>query len=163
MRTWWVAVVSVVVASLGCGSRSENAPPPPTKSEAQSYIDRSKSAEAELQLGAIGKALKTEFAMNAAFPTGAAPLTPATACCAGPKHRCPPEPAAWQPEPWAALDFSLDAPHYFQYSFQSDGQKATAIAHGDLDCDGQGIDFVLTCTSVGGNPSCDLAPPTTAD
>jgi hypothetical protein len=66
---------------------------------------------------------------------------PAMAPCRFPGSRFPPDPSIWEESPtWAALNFRIDGPHYFQYCFTSSGAgdeaEFTITAHGDLDCDG---------------------------
>jgi prepilin-type N-terminal cleavage/methylation domain-containing protein len=65
-------------------------------------------------------------------------------CCAAgtstSKERCSPDPTPWRLDPWSALKFSVDDPHYFAYAYDigdNEPGKAdfTAFAKGDLDCD----------------------------
>lgn len=94
--------------------------------------------EAKLQLDKIGKHAKRVFGETGKFPVGSAPLTPATDCCAGSGGRCQPDPQAWTAGPWPALEFSMDDPHRYRYSYEStDGTTFTATAVGDLDCNGK--------------------------
>ena len=127
------------------------------------YVARGKRSEAEVQLHALEKAIKIQYATNAEFPVGDAPLTPATDCCAGPNHKCAVDAAAWQVAPWTALEFSIDQPSYFQYRYQSDGKTVTAIARGDLDCDGAPIEYTLSGSVVDGNPALSITKPTQQD
>jgi len=63
------------------------------------------------------------------------PTPPLGACCkAGGK--CAPAMSLWQEPTWVALYFSVDDPHYYSYAYKVDGNKFTAAAYGDLDCDG---------------------------
>jgi hypothetical protein len=72
-----------------------------------------------------------------AFPGGSAgPVPPLGACCAQPGKKCQPDPKLWQSAPWTDLQFSVEDPHYFSYSYVTDGTSFTVAAHGDLDCDG---------------------------
>jgi hypothetical protein len=53
---------------------------------------------------------------------------------------CIPMVEDWDRAPWRDLDFQIDDPHYFVYSYESDevggtGTRFTARANGDLDCD----------------------------
>ncbi len=67
-------------------------------------------------------------------------------CCAmgGTVEKCLPTPALWAAEPWKALKFSMDDPHYYGYGYtveivagdRAGGNNFTAVAVGDLDCDG---------------------------
>jgi hypothetical protein len=128
------------------------------------YGKKSKRSEAEINLDAIRKGLKIYYAEMAEFPKGSAPLTPSAPCCEGPNHKCAASPAEWTGnEVWSKLDFEVDEPSYFQYTFDSDGTKVTATAVGDLDCDGTTVTYTLTGETPGGNPSFTLTKPATAD
>lgn len=65
--------------------------------------------------------------------------TPAANCCTF-GQKCPGGHVDWQQDSWKALLFEIKDPHYFRYSFQSTPgtptSTFTAIAEGDLDCDG---------------------------
>ncbi len=65
--------------------------------------------------------------------------TPAASCCTF-GHKCPGGAIAWTDPTWEALLFEVKDPHYYRYSFTSvNGDPTstfTAIAEGDLDCDG---------------------------
>lgn len=79
----------------------------------------------------------------AQFPAST-PLTPTPIPC-GTRARTAPE--VWSSQPsWAALGFSVNAPHRYSYQIQSEGVGATAqftiSAFGDLDCDGVYSTFV---------------------
>ena len=116
------------------------------------YARKSKRSEAELNLNAIGKAAKYGYIENAAFPVGHADATPATSCCEGPGHKCAVDPTTWRRDPWEALDFEPYGPHYFRYTYDSDGKTFTATAIGDLDCDGEEVVFTLRGSIQDGNP-----------
>ena len=131
----------------------------------ESYMEKSKASEAELHLKRIEKAIKTEYAETAAFPVGDAGPTPAGPCCEGPNHKCAASRAAWADQPvWTALDFEVDEPSFFQYSYHGSATHASADAVGDLDCDGINIVYHLSC-DVGpdGNPVCTTTRPARAD
>lgn len=126
------------------------------------YAGASKSSEAALQLNKIGKNAKVAFATNGAFPTGKAKTLPAgDTCCKGDKGKCAVT-TDWASDPvWKALDFSIDEPSLYRYSYESaDGKSFTATAVGDTDCDGQNATFTLTGkVDQGGTPSIDLQKP----
>ncbi len=107
------------------------------------YADAGKQSEAKLVLHRIAKNLKLHHVQSSAFPTGKAGPTPPTRCCDGPDKQC----AAvldWTADPvWSKIEFQLDEPSRFQYSYESDGATATVLAVGDLDCDGTAITYTL--------------------
>ena len=128
------------------------------------YTHKAKTTEAELELNKIRRDANVYYIQNESFPKGDAPLTPATSCCNGPGAKCPVDAAQWQTPVWQALDFSIDEPNLFRYSYHSDGQTATALAVGDLDCDGTEITYRLDLSASGGNPTAKLTtPPPDAD
>lgn len=110
------------------------------------YIRRSKTVEAAVHVrqiydGAMAYGAAKHVARDGKpqpphFPKSA-PLTPATtACVDGQSVKRPPDPSLWIHPTWQALGFTVTTPSYYQYEFISDGQKFTARAIGDLDCDG---------------------------
>ena len=125
------------------------------------YQDKSKATEAKLMLNKIGKSAKLIFGETSKFPVGSAPLTPATECCKGEGGKCQPDPKAWTAGPWAAMEFTIDEPHRYRYSYESaDGTTFTATAVGDLDCDGKPQTFTLKGSIDAGNPKVELQEPT---
>ena len=113
---------------------------------AEEYVSKSKRTEAELYLNKIVRSAK-EFAItNEQFPVGTSGPTPAVECCKGPQAKCPPEPAQWQVAPWQHLDFFIEEPHRFRYTYTSDGKTFTATAIGDLDCDMKTITYKVSGT-----------------
>lgn len=95
--------------------------------------------EAGVQLDRLGKNAKRAFAETGAYPkampkVGPAPVGPCcTASNAGGK--CPVDAKAWTEAAWKALEFSVDEPSAYSYSYESDGKTFTALAVGDADCD----------------------------
>lgn len=112
------------------------------------YTKRSKVIEADLYLMRLERAAKRYAAENNGFPRASAPLTPATPCCAGPGARCN-DPQGWATPEWRELDFAIDEPHRFQYSYESDGKTFTARAVGDVRCDGNAVRYELRGTLDG--------------
>ena len=124
------------------------------------YTHKAKHNEAELELNRIGRNLKEYYADNGSLPKGDAPLTPATSCCQGPEGKCAADPAQWNNPIWRALAFEIYDPHLFRYSYHSDGKTATALAVGDLDCDGTAITYRLdVAPDPTGNLSVTLTEP----
>jgi type II secretory pathway pseudopilin PulG len=121
------------------------------------YTKRSKSIEADLYLMRLERTAKRYALENKTFPRRSAPLTPATPCCAGPGARCS-DPQSWATPEW--LDFAIDEPHRFQYSYESDGNTFTAHAAGDVRRDGHAVSYELRGTLDGsGDPTFSLTAP----
>ena len=128
-------------------------------SKVEEYRNKSKRTEAQVQLNKLAKDLKTAYIANAEFPKGKAATLPEStgaACC---PDKCKVS-TAWASDPvWSALDFSIDEPTLFRYSYDSDGKTFKATAVGDLDCDGTVITYTLTGTAKDGNPETRLEEP----
>lgn len=131
------------------------------------YSHRSRKTEAALQLNKIGKSAKRAYLETSMFPPGNAPLTPPEPCCGQPNNHCAAAPQLYAADPvWKALDFQIDEPTLFQYSYSAgpDGKSFVAKAIGDLDCDGTFITYELRGTAMDGNPMVTLTePPPNAD
>ena len=106
------------------------------------YSMRTKRTETDLMLRRIERAAERYALEHNELPRASAPLTPAAPCCAGPGRKCF-DVQSWQSPAWQELDFSIDEPHLFQYSYESDGKSFTARAVGDLDCDGNTVTHEL--------------------
>jgi hypothetical protein len=129
------------------------------------YTKKAKKTEADLQLNKLSKSAKIYFNTESKFPEGKAAMLPAAPCCSGPDHKCAVS-DAWAKDPvWQALDFQIDEPNLFQYTYEAkDATHATATAVGDLDCDGTAITYTLTLTAENGNAAAAVtAPPPNAD
>jgi Tfp pilus assembly protein PilE len=122
------------------------------------YQKKSKRPEAALQLNKLAKNLKVAYMTNGAFPKGKVPLTPAKPCCnSGGKCN---DVSAWQNPVWQTLDFSIDDPHFFRYSYESNGKTVTGTAVGDLDCDGIEVTWLLNgSVDAQGNPTLTITEP----
>ena len=121
------------------------------------YMKKSKKTEASLQLNKISKNDKVYYVTNASFVTanGAAkPSTTAVAC----KYTT--VDTTWAADSgWSALDFQIDEPNLFQYTYTGGASSAVAIAVGDLDCDGTSITYTLTMTAPNGNAAMNISEP----
>ncbi len=106
------------------------------------YMSKGKKTEAQLNLNKLSKNLKVHFLTNNEFPVGKVGPTPAEPCCKGAGGKCSTNDWATN-QLWSELEFSIDEPHLFQYSYESDGKTVTATAIGDLDCDGTTITYKL--------------------
>jgi len=113
------------------------------------YAAQARTSEAMVSLGRIGAGAANYFnaehvepdgtpAMRQ-FPTAAGP-TPIAGCCTGPIGRCTGGDPGWTQATWQLLQFSMDRDHYYTYDFVSAGTNTaavfTAMARGNLDCDG---------------------------
>jgi type II secretory pathway pseudopilin PulG len=123
------------------------------------YTKKAKRTEASLQLNKLSKNAKVYYSINAELPKGEVALTPAESCCKSPGIKCVPTATTWASPVWQSLDFQIDEPHLFRYSYKSDGKTLTATAVGDLDCDGTEIAWTLSGTIVDGAPVLEITPP----
>ena len=131
------------------------------------YMKRSKKTEASLQLNKIGKNSKRYYSETSTYVQGAAtqlPGKPGTGgCCGGagasPNH-CAAVPASFAADAkWKSLDFQIDEDSLFYYDYNGTATAYTAMATGDLDCDGTEIVYTLNGTAVSGNPAVQLIEP----
>jgi hypothetical protein len=124
----------------------------------ENYKKRSQATESTLMLNKLGKNSKVFFITNAMFVTGKAGPTPATPCCSAADHKCPAEATQWTGNPvWSALDFQIDEPNLYQYTYESDGKTFTATATGDLNCDGHPTTIKIDGKADNGDPT--FTPP----
>lgn len=125
MRTQiWVTVVATILA----GACSK---------EVDEYKRRSTATEGQLTLHRLVKDLKVALVRDDQYPIATTELTPATPCCGQPDHKCVPDRAIWDAEPWKTLEFSIDDPFRYRVAYASDGKSFTVKVVGDLDCDEQ--------------------------
>ena len=123
----------------------------------EEYIKKSKGTEAltSVKMMAFGaRAFAEEGRVEAGslqaasgFPSpSAGPTPPIGACCKAPGGKCAPDPSLWAEPPWRDLVFAVEHPHYYSYEYkvEADGKKFTALAYGDLDCDGTHSTFSAT-------------------
>jgi type IV pilus assembly protein PilA len=145
------------------------------------FVKRSKTTEAAVQLNKIGKTLKRMVQEIGTFsPTSSGAPLPGGGggpvgdiCCGGhggilgqtipaiANNKCTADPDSFRADPgWLELDFSVDEPGVYQYSYAGDALAPTAYAIGDVDCDSVDATFTLQMskTSVG-NPVANLIPP----
>ncbi|HEY7954303.1 MAG: type IV pilin protein [Polyangia bacterium] len=115
------------------------------------YIRRSKTVEATMNIRKMydssvsyyeGEHATAAGAIVAKqFPGEGATITAPTAnsCCGQPGDKCAPAPSNFDNPTWASLNFSVDDPFYFWYTYASTGTDTgaafTATANGNLDCD----------------------------
>ena len=74
--------------------------------------------------------------------------SPAGNPCEMADKRFPATPDAWTGATWSALNFAMNAPHYYRYKVESSGEyakaKTTITASADLDCDGKWSTYTVT-------------------
>ena len=114
------------------------------------YIRRSKTAEATMNLCKIFDSSVSYFneehaqrdglAVSRMFPsTEASTPAVALACPGSSSKKIPPTAGMFAADTWQALNFSVDDPFYYSYSYTAAGtgiaSEFTARANGDLDCD----------------------------
>ena len=112
------------------------------------YMKKSKSSEASLNLNKVGKNEKTKFQAESTFTTsngGPLPAKPGSGgCCGGiggetgseVTNKCVPDSAGFKNDAgFSDMEFSVDEPSQYYYSYKGGSDTATAYAIGDLDCD----------------------------
>jgi prepilin-type N-terminal cleavage/methylation domain-containing protein len=129
------------------------------------YMKRSKKTEASLQLNKIGKNSKRVYSETSSYVTTAGNRLPKDddSCCAGggtDKNHCLKKPDLFAADAgWKELDFQIDEDTLFNYTYTGAATTFTALAEGDLDCDGTSITFTLNGTATDGNPAVELVEP----
>jgi type IV pilus assembly protein PilA len=112
------------------------------------YIRRSKTVEATMNVRKLfdssvsyyeGEHADSTGGIIAKMFPGAVGPAPAGTCCGQTGDKCKPDPTIFAAAGWAALNFSVDDPFYYQYTYTSGGTDTgatfDATANGDLDCD----------------------------
>lgn len=148
------------------------------------YMKRSKTTEAPLMLNKLGKTLKrmsqeigtfSSTPSGSPLPANSSPVPPGANCCGGHggitggtipttvNNKCTADPDSFRADAgWLQLDFSVDEPGQYQYSYQGDALAPTAYAIGDVDCDGVSATYTLQMKKLSnGNPQQNLIPPPT--
>lgn len=110
----------------------------------EQYLERSKEIEAKVQLSKIAKSAKVAFVANSEFPKGKVGPTPTTPCCSEQIKQCIPTDTMWSDPVWQSLEFLVDGPFNYQYSYESDGKTFTATATGDAGCQGKPTTTTIT-------------------
>jgi prepilin-type N-terminal cleavage/methylation domain-containing protein len=123
------------------------------------YMKKSKKTEASLQLNKIMKNDKVYYVTNASFVTSNGAQLPATTACANPGGKNTVVAGAWLVAGWQDLDFQIDEPNLFNYTYTGGASAATAMALGDLDCDGTSITYTLFMTATLGNAAGTISEP----
>ena len=134
------------------------------------YMKRAKTTEAGLNLNKIGKAAKRVKGEIGSYPIVAGAMLPNASgtCCgdsggtASVNNKCTPLPNSFLADPgWAQLEFSVDEPSQYSYSYTPGaGVAFTAYAVGDTDCDTVIATFTLAgTTTAAGNAAVSIIPP----
>ena len=134
------------------------------------YMKRSKTTEASLNLNKIGKASKRVKGEIGTYPVETGAMLPAASgsCCGQSggttqvNNKCTPTPAAFNDSAgWSHLEFSVDEPNIYNYTYTPSGGTAfSALGVGDADCDGKLATFTMLGTTTGqGNAAVSLVPP----
>jgi hypothetical protein len=76
------------------------------------------------------------------------PTPPVGACCKEKGSKCMPDRALWEAPTWQAVMLRMLDPHYYSYAYElaEDGRSFTALAYGDIDCDGEYSTFSVKGT-----------------
>jgi hypothetical protein len=153
MRTGIAAIVVVAACGKGGGE---------SKDETEERTMAARATEAEVHLRTLQKALDVYAVEMGRLPDAVAPLTPAKPCCQGPDQQCPA--GGFDAEIWKMLDFAIDVPHRYRFSYDRNGDEAVVAAVADLDCDGVETTYTLTATPApGGSPTFQLVRPSRPD
>jgi prepilin-type N-terminal cleavage/methylation domain-containing protein len=124
------------------------------------YMKKSKKTEASLQLNKIAKNNKSYFIANASYVTTDGAIQPGAAgdaCNQASKKFAVRD---WSGDAgWKDLDFQIDEPNLFSYSYIGGSTLATAYAIGDLDCDTKLITYTLDMSAPSGNPKMSITEP----
>ncbi len=115
------------------------------------YVKKSRTAEATGHLNRIWSgslayyevdhADSTTAVVTKQFPGLGLAVSFEGDCCLEPGGKCPGSAATYADSIWVALKFNIPDPHLYRASYATAGNATlatfTAIAHGDLDCDGR--------------------------
>jgi hypothetical protein len=96
----------------------------------------SRSTEARLLVQAMADGAALQSARGVAITEPAGPTPTPGSCCGGKGGRCRPAPASWRTTAWLAIRFEVHQPHAYSFEYRPDASGFTALAYGDLDCDG---------------------------
>jgi len=107
------------------------------------FTQRTKTSEATMSLRKIYDGSVVFYKKGHIFPPSDADGTPGIGrlCLGGESVKFTPTAQTWNGVTWRMLDFSIDEPFNFHYSYLSnevrgEGAVFTARVNGDLDCDG---------------------------
>jgi hypothetical protein len=147
---WSAALAAAEAATDACGESAHHPNDPPEAPRPQ-VSPESAASEARSNLVALYEAAWSYWndqpeGHSAAkeFPAPSAGPTPPLGTCCASGGRCNPSSPQWRVEPWWLLHFSMDAPHHYSYEYRVTQTGFTALAYGDLDCDGEYSTFSVS-------------------
>lgn len=162
---WTAEVRSCVVAATNAGALETCMRQVPAF---VTYETRSKTSEARellhrLYNGALSYYLteayskETMAVLPAQFPDRSTKPTPPVGSCCRQGGKCAPDASLWRGPTWAALGFSVEAPHYYSYQYEvvNPGASFVVRAFGNLDCDGDYSTFAQTGVMTADGPAED--------
>jgi hypothetical protein len=141
----YYTMISFALAGMleaGCSSRG--------------YMERPPSSDGKVALKRIAVGVKTFYNSNLAYPVANVGPVPATPCCAQPGKICAPDPSLWTTKLWNDLDFAVNVPSHFQFTYAGTATEFTATAVGDQKCDGHVETITAHGTSLNGMPTSEL-------
>jgi prepilin-type N-terminal cleavage/methylation domain-containing protein len=124
------------------------------------YMRSGKASEAQIALNRLGKTARANFVRNAYYPVGNEGPLPGGSPCGLPNgtftagHFTSLRTGGGMFE---QLEFTVEEEFRFRYSYESaDGTSFTALAIGDMDCDGIDGTVQALGTSTNGKPAVTL-------
>jgi hypothetical protein len=119
-----------------------------------------KASEAQIALNRLGKTARATYVRDAYYPVGSEGPVPGVSPCGLPNGTFSAGHFTSQRTPggmFEELEFTVEEEFRYRYSYDSaDGTTFTALATGDMDCDG--IDGIVQAigTSINGKPAVTL-------
>ena len=132
------------------------------------FMDSMKKAtntEAKTQLNKLSKSAKEAYIRDGGFVVAVLPSTPSTNCCTqndGGKKKCAAVATDWAA--WQAVDFQMDEPFYFQYSYVArPGTSMSATALGNSTATGTTSRTRCRARRWAATSACRYRPPANSD
>lgn len=145
---WAHVVAAFALVALACGG---------TPDELVTAERESRATEARVLVEAMARGAELQAALGVPIGEAAGPTPPVGTCCQGARGRCRPVPAWWEVAAWRAIRFEVHQPHAYSYEYRPDARGFTALAYGDLDCDGVVSTFSIR-GEVGTDGMIELGP-----
>ncbi len=117
------------------------------------YIRKTKAVEAHLAVDKFMKNMRVYWAEKGSLPPDSTGWMPVQSACANGGKTPATNMATWFTDPaFAALEFHIDEPGYFQYLWDLESPtEGTLYAKADFDCDGVAYVHNSHAAIVGGN------------